>query len=234
MATVERRGEVVGCVLRTPPHKVLVTELAPEAAAAIAVELSNRYDRIPAVLGPVVVAKAVASAWVAIRGGDWRAGMEQRIYRLDSVRAPDGVPGRLRLATPRDLELAVRWGEGFAADAGVQFRTSRAAVARWVERGVLFLWDVEGQARSVAVASGRTPRGVRIGYVYTPPEFRRSGYASACVASVSQRMLDSGYDFCVLYTDLENRTSNAIYRRVGYEPIGDVTDVELVAVETGS
>jgi predicted GNAT family acetyltransferase len=40
-------------------------------------------------------------------------------------------------------------------------------------------------------------------------------------------MLDAGCDFCVLYTDLANPTSNAIYRRLGYEMIGEVVDVHL-------
>lgn len=227
-ATVEREAEVVGCVMRTPPHKVLVTKMPQEAAPAIADELVSRYEEIPTVLGPIPAARAVAEAWVALRGGACRAGMEQRIYRLDAVTPPRDVPGKLRRATPRDLDLAVRWGEGFAADAGVQLRTRRETVVRWIDRGALFLWEVDDGRRSIAVQSGRTPRGVRIGYVYTPPEFRRSGFASACVAALSQRMLDSGYDFCVLYTDLGNPTSNAIYRRVGYEPIGDVRDFDLV------
>lgn len=227
-ATVEREGEVVGCVMRTPPHKVLLTEAPAAACDTMAGELSSRYDEIPAVLGPAPVAEAVARAWTGLRGGACRPGMRQGIYRLDDVRLPRGVAGRLRLTTPRDVELAVRWGEGFAEDAGVQLGTSRAAITGWIERGVLFVWDVEGEPRSIAVASGRTPRGVRIGYVYTPPEHRRSGYASACVAAVSQRMLDSGYDFCVLYTDLGNPTSNAIYRRLGYHLIGEVRDFDLV------
>jgi predicted GNAT family acetyltransferase len=77
----------------------------------------------------------------------------------------------------------------------------------------------------MAVAKGATRHGTRVGYVYTPPERRRRGYASALVAQVSQRMLSDGFRFCVLYTDLSNPTSNAIYARLGYEPIADVVDV---------
>lgn len=227
-ATVEAGDEVVGCAVRTPPNKVLVTDLPLAAAPAVARAVSSRYDAIPAVLGPEPVADAVAAAWVERRGGSPRPGMRQRIYRLDEVRPPAGVAGRLRLATPRDVELAVTWGRGFAEDAGAQFAVERDSVVRWITRGDLHFWEAHGVPRSVALASGRTPRGVRVGYVYTPPEQRRSGYASACVAALSRRLLDDGYDFCVLYTDLGNPTSNAIYRRLGYEPIGDVRDIEIV------
>ncbi len=80
----------------------------------------------------------------------------------------------------------------------------------------------------MAVAQGVTPNGCRVGYVYTPLELRGRGYATALVAELSQRMLDSGMSFCVLYTDLGNPTSNAIYQRIGYEAVCDVRDVNIV------
>lgn len=42
-------------------------------------------------------------------------------------------------------------------------------------------------------------------------------------------MLEQGLSFCVLYTDLSNPTSNAIYLRIGYNPIADVGDVDIVS-----
>ena len=58
--------------------------------------------------------------------------------------------------------------------------------------------------------------------MYTPPEFRGRGYASACVAAASQAQLDAGRRFCFLFTDLANATSNHIYQEIGYEPVRDV------------
>ena len=59
---------------------------------------------------------------------------------------------------------------------------------------------------------GRTPNGSRIGWVFTPPEWRGRGYASAC-----------------LYTDLGNATLNALYQRIGYERMCDVIDYRFDA-----
>jgi hypothetical protein len=61
--------------------------------------------------------------------------------------------------------------------------------------------------------------GIRLGPVYTPPERRRQGYATSLVAGVSARLLEGGFRRCYLLTDLANPTSNAIYRRVGYEQV---------------
>ncbi len=74
----------------------------------------------------------------------------------------------------------------------------------------------------MALWTGRTPHGIRISGVYTPPEWRGHGYASACVAHLSQRMLDDGRSFCFLFADLDNPTSNDIYQQIGYRPVCDM------------
>lgn len=44
------------------------------------------------------------------------------------------------------------------------------------------------------------------------------------LAALSQRMLDGGREFCCLYTDLSNPTSNDIYMSLGYEPVCDADE----------
>lgn len=227
--TVEEGGVVVGCVLRTPPHKVLLTHLPLDAAPAIAEALVARFDTIPSVLGPKEQAIAVAEAWVQRRGGHWSEGMHQRLYRLDQVDPPEDVDGGVRPADLGDVAVTTRWGGDFTAETGVGPPPSVAGMAGRISAGDVFIWDVEGEPRCMAVASGRTPRGVRVGYVYTPPAHRRQGFASGLVAALSQRLLDEGSDFCMLYTDLGNPTSNAIYERLGYRPLYDVVDIEVVS-----
>jgi uncharacterized protein len=94
---------------------------------------------------------------------------------------------------------------------------------RWLARRgrSLHLWE-DGDVVSLAGTGGRTPNGIRIGPVYTPPDARRRGYASALVAAVSQAELDAGRRFCFLFTDLHNPTSNHIYQAIGYTPVRDV------------
>ena len=75
--------------------------------------------------------------------------------------------------------------------------------------------------------TGKTENGVRVSLVYTPSEHRGHGYASACVADLTSLLLAGGNAYCCLYTDLGNPTSNAIYQRIGYRPVCDVTDFSL-------
>jgi uncharacterized protein len=90
-----------------------------------------------------------------------------------------------------------------------------------LERGHRVLWEHDGAAVAMAGFQGKTPSGVRISWVYTPPQLRGRGYASALVAALSQQLLASGNRWCFLYTDLANPTSNGIYQRLGYQPVCD-------------
>ena len=76
--------------------------------------------------------------------------------------------------------------------------------------------------------AGTTGHGATVSGVYTPPALRNHGYATACVASLSQLLLDEGHEFCTLYADLSNPTSNSIYKKMGYRPIRASTAYEFI------
>ena len=82
------------------------------------------------------------------------------------------------------------------------------------------VWQFPGYGQPVSMAS--SARSVHmlcgVSYVYTPPALRRRGYASSCVASVSQSILDQGFARCALYTDLASPISNSSYQKIGYRP----------------
>lgn len=227
-ATVESAGEVRGCAFRTPPYKLGVTRMPLEAAAPLAGDVAEVYDSLPAVLGPVDCARAVADAWAAARGVRAADGARQRIHALQRVRFPArAAPGGMRTAEMGDLALVASWVRSFLEETGLHDARDPAARAeRLVAGGFVVLW-VDRAAVSMAAFPARTRNTVRIGYVYTPREHRRRGYASALVAHLSRHILDSGFRRCVLYTDLANPTSNRIYREIGYRPVQDVLDVNF-------
>jgi predicted GNAT family acetyltransferase len=91
----------------------------------------------------------------------------------------------------------------------------------------MWLWEDDGEPVSLANRAlvGGEPGLpsvplVRIGPVYTPPERRGAGYASANVAALSQLSLDQGCTAAMLFTDRANPTSNKVYQGVGYRVIG--------------
>ncbi|WP_411503137.1 GNAT family N-acetyltransferase [Brevibacillus centrosporus] len=72
-----------------------------------------------------------------------------------------------------------------------------------------------------AKASWNSGHHFMVSRLKKPLSRRKNGYASTCVAILSQQLLDAGYQFCSLYTDLANPTSNRIYQAIGYLPIQD-------------
>jgi hypothetical protein len=138
----------------------------------------------------------------------------------------------MRRAAEQDRALLAAWIEAFRREA-LPDDESRADVNRKVDRWLherdrtAWLWEVDGRAVSFAGSGSPTPNGIRIGPVYTPPEDRRHGYASALVAAASQELLDQGRRFCFLFTDLANPTSNHVYKAIGYEPVTDVDQYRL-------
>jgi len=81
----------------------------------------------------------------------------------------------------------------------------------------------------MAAKTRPTEKGMTVGGVYTPPELRGKGYATSCVAELSRHILQSGKEFCTLYTDLANPTSNSIYKKIGYTEVCDSVEYTFKA-----
>jgi predicted GNAT family acetyltransferase len=219
-------SRVVATAIWTPPWNVVLSEVDDERAIqAIAGALAE--DDPGGVIGPMEHVDAFARAWCEPRGWTYRLGMQQRAYAVESVTAPERVPGSLRHARLADRDQMVDWMLAFEAEAmgsEAGWRDMRALVNDMLTQSTRtgYIWEVDGKPVSMCQATGPTPNGIRIGAVYTPPEKRRRGYASAITAAASQEQLDRGRRWCFLFTDLSNPTSNSIYQAIGYRPIRDI------------
>jgi uncharacterized protein len=230
LATVSARGNVVAAALMTPPwNLVLSCTDEPDAWLALIEDLDAAGIVVPGVTAPSASGEAFATRWAERHGVEFERTMAERIYRLERVILPQGVPGAVRLGTTFDRDLLVAWVDAFLGEAlerrspeesGVLVdRSFRTGTRTW------YLWEDGGRPVSVAATSGPTPNGIRVGPVYTPPELRGRGYASAVTAAASQAELDKGRTFVFLFTDLANATSNKIYQQIGYEPVIDVDQI---------
>jgi predicted GNAT family acetyltransferase len=226
MASVEERDEVTAVALMTPPHNLIVSWVADDSTiGAIADELHSKGVAIPGVNSSADIARKFALKWSKLSGRTIRAQMAQRIYQLNRVTKNPRATGSLRESTLSDEALLWKWRAAFSIEAEGMDRehAEKDAALPLRKSRHLLLWEVEGAAVSMAGYSGRTPSGIRIAWVYTPPENRGKGFAGACVAALSQKLLDDGRKFCFLYTDLANPVSNHVYQKIGYEPVTDAT-----------
>src|SRR5579875_944942 len=224
-------GRVLVTVMHTLPYSVLLSDLAPatagmaatrdEVLGELADSLAGRGHPVPGVDGATPDAMAFAQAWQRLSGAQATVHRRSRLYRLGELTPPrPAPPGAPRVAAEADTGLVVRWFEEFTGETGGPGAT-RAAVAERIGGGRVTLWEAGGEPVSMAGVTPPSAGVVRVAPVYTPPGLRRRGYAGAVTAAVSQAARDAGAADVVLFTDLANPTSNALYQRLGYRPVCD-------------
>ena len=233
LATVEADGALIAAAVMTPPHRVLLYSAAggdPAPLRPVLDDVRASGWHLPGVMAPSATSEAFARLWSAATGRAYRPALAERAYELRRVIPPAAVSGYLRLATETDLPLAADWAYRFLQDAGLPGAAEEAheIAAQRVDDCDLFFWD-DGGPVSMAAKTRHTTRGIVISLVYTPRGLRGRGYASACVAALSQQLLDAGWEFCALFTDLANPTSNDIYQRIGYRPVCDFDEYDFEA-----
>jgi predicted GNAT family acetyltransferase len=229
LVEAEGRDGPVAAALRTPPHGLVLAQ--PSADGALDVLAAAIDDELPGVVGAVPEAGEFAAAWSARMGTDARMRTRQGIYALERVNPPTGVSGRARAAASSDRDLVLTWWREFVIEALHDAEPDMDRIESSVDHRFttdgwgLTLWEDGAEPVSIAGFGGTTPNGIRIGPVYTPPEHRGRGYASALVATISADRLAEGRTFCFLYTDLANPVSNRIYERIGYEWVCEASDI---------
>jgi uncharacterized protein len=219
-------GELLAAALMTPPFNLILYPASDDYLKALPLLIDNLLGstwNVPGVLGPEAIATDFADLWSRRTGSPFRLDMRERVYELRQVIPPPDPGGRLRKAAPEDLALVLGWWRDFTREAlGEEEPESISPETAQQRLQNMYLWvDEFERPVSMAAISRSTPHGSTIGPVYTPPALRRQGYAGACVAALSQVILDSGKDFCDLFTNLDYPTSNHVYQAIGYRPLGD-------------
>jgi hypothetical protein len=203
------------------------TRLAEKAVAALARRLvadpAGPGPALRGVNGAVGSARPFAEAWLRVTGRRSVVRMAQRMYQLTELVEPGGVPGAARTATGHDRDLCVDWMHAFHDEAVPHNPAGdlRRIVERRIRGGGLTLWEDGGRPAAMAGTSTMIGGVARIGPVYTPLARRRQGYGAAVTAAATRAGFAAGADRCMLFTDLANPTSNAVYQRLGYRPVGD-------------
>lgn len=228
--TVDEGDTLSLAALRTPPRKAIVYG-APgwEAGLEMLIHHLARLDpALPGVLGPRPVAEAFADTWRRVSQCGVNPGMAMGVYELREVLDAGGATGQLRPAGDADLEVLTDWVCGFNEAVHEPMADGRDGVRREVENLIaaeqVYVWEDGGRAVSLARWGRPTAHGICVTTVYTPTERRRQGYATRCVAALSQLLLDQGNQFCTLFTDLANPTSNHIYQQIGYRRLGEFAE----------
>jgi hypothetical protein len=217
---------VSGAVSMTPPYDLLLATVPRPSMSELVDALRAHSMPVPGVVGAAPAAEEFATLWVAAAraaGGTLRGerGMRQRLYRMDALCPPAEPPGRAERAAAEDTVLAANWYAAFQREVGTAPVDVEPIARDAIEQGLIWLWrDPVGTPVALAAHTRIVASVARVGPVYSPPVGRRRGYGAA---------LRAGAASVVLFTDLANPTSNAIYQRLGYLPLHDYQQVRFTA-----
>jgi len=223
LLAIEDQGKVVGAAwVSEPRYGLVVTGLPAERVGDLVDYLIREEVPLTGSVGPRGIPAEISKLIRARTGRDVSLKFRQRIYRCSEDNHPEGVSGKLREAVEEEVELMQEWGVAFESEVGIKSPAGMIEkfVAEEISQRRLFVWD-DGGPVACATAFRETRNGITVVRVYTPEALRGKGYATAMVAALTQLQLDRGKEFCSLYTDLANPTSNSIYQKIGYVPVCD-------------
>lgn len=224
LLSVLEQSAVVGVAVMTPPRRLILSTFAAKAMAALVRFLLEAEASIPGVVGPASAARAFSACWAeAVPNAAPRETERMRVFEARTVADVPVAAGALRSANMDDLPLVARWMDAFSQEAlgePADLAGAEKSTKRFIAEGHLYIWDCNGPV-SMAKSARPLTNGVTVNAVYTPPEQRGKGYATSCVAALTAKLLSTRYSFCCLFADLANPTSNRIYAKIGYVPLGD-------------
>lgn len=233
--SVERDGAIVGAALQTRPWPVQIAESTAEAARLLARAFATNEPPLAGVAGPDAAPEEFARAYGSERGVTYALEVALGTFELTSVNELPEVAGRRVVASSEHAPLLQAWLGAFHDEATPQDPPLRGdAGERAIATGRAHLWlDDNDRPVSYAFHNRDVEGWASVGPVYTPPEARGRGFATALVAAVSRGLLAEGRPGCTLFTNLANPTSNAIYERIGYRRVGSAFRYGFAASEQG-
>jgi predicted GNAT family acetyltransferase len=219
--------EPVSVIVMTPPHPAILCMLKKcdnHVMQFLVNAVTKEHNQLPGIIGSKEEVLEFTKQYSRLNNLSYNLGDELRIHQLEKVEIELSNNGKLVKAENKDISLLATWLEEFRKEATPNDpEMSLKTIESEVEKGNFFLWiNQSDEIVSIAKKARPTKNTISVNYVYTPQHLRGQGYATAIVSHLSQHLLDQGYRYCVLYTDLANPTSNSIYKKIGYKPVGDV------------
>jgi predicted GNAT family acetyltransferase len=233
-------GETFGAAVLRGSGGLSVGASDADAAAAFAedvhVQRGETVSRLPGVVGTRSACDAFAQRWRELTGRTHEMRVQLRNHKLTRVERVPRPSGAARVATADDIDWVGAAQHDFITEIRLPDDAARlrALIPKRIEQGQIRIWDDAGPV-AFAGWSDAPPDAARIAPVYTPPQARGRGYATALVAELSQSLLDQGRQRLFLITDLANPVSNSIYAKIGYRPQSDLFHFDFVdpSPETG-
>lgn len=210
--------------MRTPSKNLIISgDGSKETFEALARFLVKEGIEIPWAIGSSGKVKGFLDFYGGLTNKEFVFDKKTNIYSLTKVIMPENIEGKLVLATQDDLEFLAKCKYDFNRDIlpeehHLTMEEARDKKAKNINEKNVAVWKVNGENVAEIVFDNLEYMS-HIRDVYTLPEFRKRGYASAMTAKISQMLLDKGCDSVCLFADADDSTSNGVYQRIGFNHV---------------
>jgi len=220
-------GSAGACATQTPGYPVVLGDLSEAECHTLAEELKDMD--YPAVVGPDLTAQWF-SDYATRLGKTFQDPIPQRIHMITGPPEYPDCDGSARPVDARDANLYADWITAFLREAVPQDPVpDREVLENIAGHSPRWFWTVDDKPVSVAGISRQAGKFACISAVYTPPEFRRRGYAGSVTAAIVDQAYADGKTVVCLYTDLRNPFSNRCYQKIGFRPVCDSMHYHVAA-----
>ena len=111
--------DVLGVFFQSPlVFHASVTPMPPAAIEPLVDRVASMAPDLPGVAGDAATAARFAGRWAELLKVPAKPVEGQRLYALETVKEPRGVPGRARRADRGDADVLAGWGNAFERDTG--------------------------------------------------------------------------------------------------------------------
>ncbi len=223
---------VCGVAMQRDDGPIIIGQSDPLAAAAFAADLATDWPVLQGVVGAPMACEAFLRRWRELTGRGHALRVRLRQHTLTTVSDVPSAKGSARVATDADLAWLVAGQIAFIAEVRIPDSNERihATMPKRIDRGEVWIWD-DGERVAFVGFNDAAPDFARIAPVYTRPDRRSRGYATALVAALSRELIARGKRRLFLTTDVANPTSNAIYARIGFRAENDDCHFDFVGPE---
>jgi len=146
---------------------------------------------------------------------------ERLIYHCCKTNILTDCKGEIEKATIDDIDELSKMSYQYHLDefgkyAQRDLKYMTNIVVKGIENGNLYKLRVNNKISSMAQVISEDHIAPLIGQLYTKKELRNKGYATSILYLLTNKLLNDGHKKCGLLSDLNNSSSNAVFRKVGY------------------
>lgn len=232
LAGIIENKKVLGIIIHTPPFPIQIVILNNEIQLIdfISEKLSSYSNIQMGIAGDKDFTIKLAEKLYS----NWYVAVHEGVYVCHKViNKFDGVKGHSRITKNEDIILLKKWYESFMIETGLVTELKNLnrdegnnIILNWIDNEAGQLFINKNKPVSFVKYSGVGKIFAHVAMVYTPHEYRGNGYAAKNVSLLTECLLKD-YKYTTLYTNLENPTSNKIYKQIGYEQVGEFVKILL-------